>query len=132
MGAYRNISNELKTFFSNHNIFRVLLPLDSVFLFGSLGLMVINRFASIGSLLSALVYYCFLLGLLLTYANFHERNLFIGLFVYAGIYAFDVIKYGIFNTHRYIYFYGLVTCLVFAGLGYLVYKNSLNNRHRGM
>ena len=130
MSTYKNISSELRGFFSNHPVFRLLLPLDMIFLFGGLGLIILNYLVSVGGLLSALSYYGFLFGLLLAYTNFNQKFLYLGFFIYAGTEAFSVIKYAIFYQYRFLDFYSLVTCLVFGGLGYLVFK--YNNSYAGV
>lgn len=122
MNTYANISSELRTYFSGHQVFRILLPLDRVFLFGGVGLLALNRFVSIGGLLYSLAYYGFFLGLLLAYANFKQKELWIGMFIYAGIKLYPVLRYGIFSRNRFIDFHSLITCLIFAGLGYLIFK----------
>ncbi len=122
MATYTNISKELKEYFSDHRIFQVLLPLDMVFIFGGVGLMAVNAVISIGGLLSAIAYYGFLLGLLLAYANFNQRYLYLGFFTFGGIKAFSVLKSALF--YRYLDFYGLISLIIFGGLGYLVFKNT--------
>lgn len=127
MNTYSNISRELKDYFSSHRIFRILLPLDRVFLFGGLGLLVLNYFVSIGSLLSALAYYGFLLGLLLVYANCKQKDLYIGMFIYAATKLYSFLKNAIFTKYRYVNYSAFLACLIFAGLGYLVYKRDSSN-----
>ncbi|MCX7747980.1 MAG: hypothetical protein N2645_14015 [Clostridia bacterium] len=122
MNTYRNISNELGYFFNNHPIMRTLLPLDTAFLFGGLGILLLNQFAFVGSLLTSLAYYSFLLGLLLTYAKFNQKFLYYGFFGYAGIQAYHIIL-NIFK-YNFLSYDSLITGLVFGGIGYLVFKKS--------
>lgn len=126
MNTYQNISNELKAFFSNHPIFKVLLPIDMIFLFGGVGLLILSHFVSLGSLVYGVAYWAFILGLVLTYANLNEKYLYIGLFCYAALKALIVItnlKY--FSS----YYSTLLDCIVFGWLGYLVFKH--NSVHKG-
>lgn len=122
MNTYSNISNELKSYFSSNPIFRILLPLHMIFLFGGVGLLVINIFASIGNFLSAIAYYSFLLGLLLAYANYKQRDLYIGMFIYAALQLYNFLKYAIFASYRFVDFRSLIAFIIFAGLGYLLFK----------
>ncbi|MGE5327981.1 MAG: hypothetical protein ACM3KR_00535 [Deltaproteobacteria bacterium] len=124
MNTYENISAELKAYFSNHSIFKILLPLDMVLVFGGVGLQIISEFINLGSLVNGLAYWGFILGLLLAYANRHEKVLYIGFFAYAGLEAWDII-----TNLKYLssYFSTLITGLIFGYLGYLVFKrHSLN------
>lgn len=121
MNTYKNISNELKAFFSSHPIFKILLPIDLILLFGGLAVMILNQFIGIGDLLYSIAYYAFFLGLLLAYANFHQQYLYIGFFGYAVLNVLVLIKI-IFGA-RSLSFYSLVTALIFAGVGYLIFKN---------
>lgn len=122
MNTYINISSELKAYFSKHPIFRILLPLHMVFLFGGVGLLLINNFASIGNFLSALAYYAFLLGLLLSYASLNQKNLYIGMFIYSvmNLYYFfrSIIKF------KYVNFNSLFSLIIFGGLAYLIFKHA--------
>ncbi|MGE5472636.1 MAG: hypothetical protein ACM3UU_00235 [Ignavibacteriales bacterium] len=124
MNTYENISAELKAFFSNHPFFKIVLPIDMALVFGGVGLLVVSAFISLGSLVSSLAYWCFILGLLLAYANRHEQVLYIGFFVYAGLQLLEIIMH-----LRYLsaYFGSLIAGLIFGYLGYLVFKrHSLN------
>lgn len=122
MNTYENISAELKAYFSNHSIFKILLPLDMVLVFGSVGILILGLFISMGGFVHTLAYYVFLLGLLLTYANRNEKTLYLGFFIYAGIYVWYFIKNIIFVSYRHVDFSSLLVAAIFGGLGYLVFK----------
>ncbi|MCX8132067.1 MAG: hypothetical protein N3I35_18460 [Clostridia bacterium] len=123
MGAFKNISNELKTFFSNHSFFKILLPLDIILLIGGLGVMILNEFISVGSLLYSIAYYIFLLGLLLTYAGFNQKMLYIGFFTYGIIQVINVFQ-GLLASYGYMNYHALLTALIFGWIGYLIFKRS--------
>ncbi len=124
MNTYKNISNELKAFFSTNSIFKILLPIDMIFLFGGLILLVLNYLGFIftGAFFSTIGWYGFLLGLLLAYANFHQFYLYAGFFGYGALQLLIFLWSGI--RSGYWSFSTIFTCLVFAGLGYLVFKRS--------
>lgn len=127
MNTYENISAELKAFFSNHSVFKIFLPLDAALVFGGAGIILLSQFLNVG-MLYAIAYYAFLLGIILAYANRHEKYLYLGLFIYAGANAWAVLAHALFNKYlKYLDLYSLLTCLIFGGLGYLVFKrHSLN------
>lgn len=123
MGAYKNISNELKAFFTGHSIFKVLLTLDIAFIIGGLGVIILSEFVNVGGLLYSLAYYIFLLGLLLTYANFNQKMLYLGFLVYAAVQVINFLQ-SFFAKYSYLNYNAILTALIFGGLGYLVFKRS--------
>ncbi len=124
MNTYKNISNELRAFFSTNRVFKILLPIDIFFLFGGLILLVLYylNFIFTGTFFYTIGWYGFLLGLLLAYANFHQLYLYAGFFSYGALqlirFMWNGIRFGVWD------FFIIFTCLVFAGLGYLVFKRS--------
>jgi hypothetical protein len=128
MNAYVNISNELRNFFSTNKIFRYLLPLDIVIMFTGLALTFLNTALriSIGGFFSALAYWAFIIGLILTYANLKERPLYIGLLGYGGIYLIVFLR-TLFSRVPAINFSSLFRIIVYAGLGYLLLRKTLTN-----
>ncbi|NLK86735.1 MAG: hypothetical protein GX279_04485 [Clostridiaceae bacterium] len=126
MNTYQNISNELKSFFDSNKFFKMLLPLDIIVMFVGLALILLNDILgiSIGSFLSALSYWAFIVGLLLTYANLKEQFLYIGLFSYGGI-CFINVLIAIFGRLHYLNWYSLFRLLIFGGLGYLVLRRTM-------
>lgn len=126
MNAYQNISSELRSFFSTIKLFKLLLPLDIIIMFAGLALILLDDILgiSIGSFLSNLSYWAFILGLLLTYANLKKQFLYIGLFGYAGI-CFVNILIAVFSKPHYLSWYSLFRLVVFGGLGYLVLRRTM-------
>jgi hypothetical protein len=129
MNTYYNISGELKAYFSNNSIFKILLPIDMVFLFAGLAIILLSGVFGIylGDFISGLAFWSFILGLLLTYANLHQQFLYIGLFGYGVINLFwllrDIFKYHNFGWSSLFY------AIVFAGLGFLVFKRSISGNN---
>ena len=124
MNTYSNISGELKAFFANNSIFKILLPIDMVFLFGGLAIMILTNIFGInfGAFIYSVAYWAFILGLVLTYANMNEQFLYIGLLGYAALNAVNLIitliKYGYFSWSY------IVPIFIFGFLGYLVFKRT--------
>ena len=126
MNTYQRISMELKNYFAEQRVFRILLPLDMIFIFGCAGIMVLNEFISVGGLLSAIAYYGFFLGLIIAFANLNNRFIYSGLFIYAAIKTYNVIYHGIFQgIFRFLDYHSLVGLIIFGYMGYLVYKQEI-------
>ncbi|TYQ15677.1 UNVERIFIED_CONTAM: hypothetical protein Cloal_2158 [Acetivibrio alkalicellulosi] len=119
MNTYINISKELKSYFSKHPFFKILLPLDMFIVYGCAGAMALNMFISIGSLLSTLVYYGFFVGLLLAYSNLKNKVIYTGLFIYAGSAAFQLLRNALF--HRFLDYGSLFVLLIFGFIGYRMF-----------
>lgn len=125
MNAYTNISNELQSLFGKNRFFRVLLPLDLVFLFAGLIIILFDNIFGInmGGFIYALAYWAFILGLLLVYANKKERLLYIGLLGYGAInllnFLINLFRIGFFSWSL------IFNTAIFGGLGYLVLRRSL-------
>lgn len=125
MNAYRNISNELRSFFDSHRIFRLLMPLDIVImLVGLVLLFLINVGLDVGSFVGSLAFWIYILGLLLTYANLKEQFLYIGLLGY-GVTLFLRLLIDIFGRFHILNWSALFGIIIYGGLGYLVLKKAL-------
>ncbi|MBU3112336.1 hypothetical protein [Clostridium lacusfryxellense] len=120
MNTYENISKELRSYFSTNTFFRLALPFDMFVVYGCAGVMIINRFISLGSLLGSIAFYGFIIGLLLSFANDNKKIMYRGLFAYAGLHVYTVLLYVI--KFRIVDFSSLMDLLVFGGIGYLVFK----------
>ncbi|MDD4146641.1 MAG: hypothetical protein PHS83_06090 [Clostridia bacterium] len=126
MNTYQRISMELKNYFAEQRVFRILLPWDMIFIFGCAGIMVLNKFISVGGLLSTIAYYGFFLGLILAFANLNNRFVYSGFFIYAVLNAYDVIYHGVLlRMFRFLDYHSLITLIIFGYLGYLVYKQEI-------
>jgi hypothetical protein len=126
MNAYKNISSELREFFSNHAIFKILLPLDMILLFLGLAVIILSEVFGInlGGLINSLAYWIFILGLLLTYANMKEYFLYIGFFGYSAVCLIEIIK-ALVRSGHYFSWSLLFSTIIFGGLGYLVFKHTV-------
>lgn len=123
MNTYTNVSNELKAYFSNNSIFKILLPIDMIFLFGGLAIMVLSGIFGInfGGLIGSIAYWAFILGLLLTFANSRELFLYSGLLGYGALNLIELLLYLIRAGH-YFSWGNLFAAAIFGGLGYLVFQ----------
>lgn len=122
LNTYTNISNELRSYFSSHSIFKILIPLDVVLILGGLAILILSNIFLIGfgGLITTLAYWLFILGLLLAYANLHQQFLYIGLLAYGAsellLFILKIFRSRPFGWEN------LIPCLIFGGLGYLVFK----------
>ena len=122
MSAYHNIALQLNSYFRKNNFFKILIPLDLFIVYGCVGAKIFNVFINIGGLLNALVHYGFFLGLLLAFSNLNNKTVYRGLFIYAGLETFYLLK-GII-PHGYLNYHNLITALIFGYIGYAVFKNN--------
>ncbi len=126
MNTYNNISSELKSYLAGKPIFKVLLPIDMVFLFGGLIIMLLSNVFGInfGGLVSSIAYWGFILGLVLTFANLHDQFLYIGMWCYGAINLIDLLQ-GLFTKYP-VFGWGYVFRIaIYGGLGYLVFKRTV-------
>lgn len=119
-----NLRYELKTYLSRKPFFNIILPLDVFLVFGGISIVIINHFLNLGGLIYSIAYYSFILGLLLSFANNHDKYLYSGLFTYSAYYAMLVLQSAIFAKYKFLDFYSLITCLIFGYFAYLAYKKS--------
>lgn len=129
MNTFNSISSELKSCFSTKPIFKILLPIDMVFLFGGLIILFFSHVIGInfGGLLDNIGYWAFILGLILTYANLHEQFLFIGFWSYGAICLIEFFRI-LFDAGNVFFWGDIFRIAIFGGLGYLVFKHSITAR----
>ncbi|MDQ2087473.1 hypothetical protein RBH29_13660 [Herbivorax sp. ANBcel31] len=123
MSTYNNIALQLNGYFSKHNFFKILLPLDLFIVYGCVGAKVLNIFIGIGSLLGTLMHYGFFLGLLLAFSNLNNKVVYRGLFVYAGVEAFYLLKAAL-PPNSNLHYHNLIPALIFGYMGYVIFKNN--------
>lgn len=126
MDTYNSMSSELRTCLGSNRILKALLPLDMVLLFGGLIIyFLIHVLATdLGGFISSLAYWAFILGLVLAYANLHNKFLFIGSWCYGAICVILFFK-SLFGTdHNFSWDY-IFRVLIFGGLGYLVFRREV-------
>lgn len=121
MSTYTDAGTGVKGLLESNKISKSLLSLDLVITFASLALLLINSISSIGSLLYAVAFWAFLLGLVLLFATLKTQMLYLCMFGYAianVILFFRTLfgKYGFFNWSA------LIALAIFALLGYLAMK----------
>lgn len=131
MSSFKKIGLELREGFNKVPLLSTLSHLDVFFIFGALAywfLMIFVSFGVLSSIIGAVVYEIFILGLLFAWANKQLMFLYAGLFGYAGLYViyflrslFSKYDYGFFTRFNLGY---LVTIAIFGGLGWFVFNRS--------
>lgn len=116
-----NVSNELKTYFEGKPILSSLLVFDMYILLGCSVLRFIDIFVYFGGIISGLLYYVLILGILLCLAKKNFFALTIGLGIEALIDLIYLIKnlggdYGFFSWSS---LFGL---LVYGFFAYMAFK----------
>lgn len=129
MDTYSSMSSEMRSCLSSNSILKVLLPLDMVLLFGGLVICFITYILDYhpDGFFSTIAYWAFILGLVLAFANLHNKFLFIGLWSYGAIsmLLFFKLLFGSGHSFSWDAFFRI---LIFGGLGYLVFRRSIIER----
>lgn len=119
-----DVSNSLKSYFANHRLFKILLPLDTIIVLVSLIVLAVDYLVYVPDFgfLWAVGFWGMVTGLLMAVANSNWTFVAIGLMGYAVINILDFI----ISLFRYQYFY--FDELIFAGilglLGYYALQRS--------
>jgi hypothetical protein len=120
MSAYNDAGTGVKGLIESNKVTKMLLGLDIIIMFAALVLLLIGSFSGIGSLLGAIAFWGFLIGLVLTFANGKTQMLFLGLFGYAIV---NIISFLISLFRGWGFSWNdLIAIVIFGGLGYLVMK----------
>ncbi len=116
-----NVSNELKTYFEGKPIISSLLAFDMYILLGCSALRFLDIFVNLGGIISGLLYYVFILGILLCLAKKNFCALTIGLGVEALIDLIYLIKY-LSGDYGFFSWSSLFGLLVFGFFAYMAFK----------
>ncbi|HEX3029734.1 MAG TPA: hypothetical protein VHT34_10625 [Clostridia bacterium] len=126
MNGLTKTSFELKTWLESNSITKLLLPLDIIIMFISLGLLLLDGLAggTFLGVLGSVTFYTFLFGLILCFANMKITFLYIGFFSYAVISFIKFIYWtlrSIINWKYFTLYYGpAIDIVIFAGIGLLI------------
>ena len=126
LNLYKDTSRALRTFFSSIGIFKVLLPLDIVFLILGFCIPLVGSFIGIlpgifggGTILGSLSIYFLVLGILLAMANGHVQFIFIGMFAMAGTELLFFLKYLLRKGSFFSWGY-LLSAVIIGGIAFLI------------
>ncbi len=118
-----NVSNELRKYFEGKPVISSLLGLDMVLLYGYVALMIINSFFYLGGLISALLFYLFIISILLCLANKNFNVLMIGLGAVAVVNLIEFLVF-LFKYESFSWSY-LFAVIVYGFFAYSAYKKTL-------
>ncbi len=118
-----NVSNELRKYFEGKPVISSLLGLDMVLLYGYVALMIINSFFYLGGLISALLFYLFIISVLLCLANKNFNVLMIGLGAVAVVNLIEFLVF-LFKYESFSWSY-LFAVIVYGFFAYSAYKKTL-------
>lgn len=117
------VGQALYSYFSEHNLFKVLLPLSVVIMLICGVLNVLGSFISLGGAVNAVIDISLIVALLLVFSQSNYRMLAIGLALEAFPYLWTVLR-SLFAFH-YLAWYALIYLLVYGALAFLAYKKSI-------
>jgi len=113
MIGFEKTSTELKAWLESNKLLKVLLPLDIIIMFASLGICFISSFFSgnFFATLGSLAFLVFLAGLILCFANKKLNFLYLG---FGGFAAIELISFGYGIIHS------IVNMLTTSYFGYRI------------
>lgn len=120
---FEQVCQSLNVYFGQKPIFKVLLPLSVPLMMVCVVLQEVGRFISLGSVVSAVTYIGFFLGLLLVLSTCNFKMAAIGLGIFALGYAYHVI-YSLIK-YQYINYSSVIYLLLYGFLAYEAYKKSI-------
>ena len=116
-----NVSNELKTYFEGKPILSSLLAFDMYILVGCSALRFLDIFVYLGGIISGLLFYVFILGILLCITKKNFFALTIGLGVEALINLIYLIKY-MTATYAFFSWSSLFGLIIYGFFAYMAFK----------
>ncbi|NLX64341.1 MAG: hypothetical protein GX022_06180 [Clostridiaceae bacterium] len=115
-----NVGNELKAYFEGKPLLSSLLVLDMYILLGCSVLRFLDIFVYLGGIISGLLFYVFILGILLCIANKNFFALIIGLGIEALINLIYLIRY--LARHYGFSWSSLFGLLIYGFFTYMAFK----------
>lgn len=110
-------------YFQQHRIFKILLPVSMPLMLVCVVLFLLQNLVSLGSFVSAIVFFGFILMLILTIAQCNFRMASIGLAGFALNYLISFVVSLI--RYHHVAYGTLVYLVVYGGLAFLSYRKSI-------
>lgn len=120
---FEQVCQSLSVYFSQKPIFKVLLPLSVPLMFICVILQELNRFISVGSVVSSLSYIGFFVALLMVLSTCNFKMASIGLAIFSLGYVYNVL-YNVIK-YQYINYSSVIYLLLYGFFTYQAYKKSL-------
>ena len=120
---FEQVCQTALAYFQQHPVFKILLPISMPLMLVCVVLRLVQNLVSLGSFVSALIFFTFLLMLFLTVAQCNFRMAAVGL---AG-FALDYLLSFVVRLIRYhsLAYGTLLYLVVYGGLAFLSYKKSM-------
>ncbi len=120
---FEQVCQTALAYFQQHPVFKILLPISMPLMLVCVVLRLVQNLVSLGSFVSALIFFTFLLMLFLTVAQCNFRMAAVGL---AG-FALDYLLSFVVSLIRYhsLAYGTLLYLVVYGGLAFLSYKKSM-------
>jgi hypothetical protein len=138
MEFYKKISSELKLYFESNSILRILLPIDVLFMYIGLFIIVLQMLSFqkvfvLNYFFISISIYCFFFGASLCFANMNNKNLCLGFCLFSLI-QFTKLLISIFTNLYYkdwffIDFDSLIPAFLFGYFSFQIYKTFIHTPH---
>lgn len=116
-----NVSSALNDYLKENKFTSPLLSFGKIGMLACAVLAIVNNFISLGTIVSTLAFYAFVVFALMVFAQEDFKALAMGLALYSAPYLLTILR-GIFRG--YLSWGSLVHFLVYLGLAFLAYKKS--------
>jgi len=120
---FEQVCQSLNVYFGQKPLFKVLLPLSVPLMFVCVILQELGRFVSLGSVVSALSFIGFFVGILLVLSNCNFKMAAIGFGIYALGYVYNVLLSLI--KYQYINYSSIIYLLLYGFFAYEAYKKTI-------
>ena len=120
---FEQVCQTALAYFQQHPVFKILLPISMPLMLVCVVLRLVQNLVSLGSFVSALIFFAFLLMLFLTVAQCNFRMAAVGLAGFALDYLLSVVV-SLIRYHSLAYG-TLLYLVVYGGLAFLSYKKSM-------
>lgn len=120
---FEQVCQTLNAYFTQHSLFRILLPLSVPIMIICAVIHLVDGFISIGSVASAIVMFGFYLFLILAVSTCNFLMAAAGLGIYALYFVISLVRNLI--QFRILSWAALVYLAVYGGLAFLAYKKSI-------
>ena len=118
---FEQVCQTALAYFQQHPVFKILLPISMPLMLVCVVLRLVQNLVSLGSFVSALIFFAFLLMLFLTVAQCNFRMAAVGL---AG-FALDYLLSFVVSLYHSLAYGTLLYLVVYGGLAFLSYKKSM-------
>ena len=120
---FEQVCQTALAYFQQHPVFKILLPISMPLMLVCVVLRLVQNLVSLGSFVSALIFFAFLLMLFLTVAQCNFRMAAVGLAGFVLDYLLSFV--GSLIRYHSLAYGTLLYLVVYGGLAFLSYKKSM-------